>query len=288
MSILVDFTQVVIGSLMVALNRGEDLDDDLARHIILNNIRYYRARFTEDYGEVVICCDSRHYWRKDYFPNYKANRKVDRKKSEYNWDLIFETLNKIRDEIKENFPYKVIEVYGAEADDIIATLSKSEKDNTIIISSDKDFIQLHSDTIKQYSPVVKKFIDNKNPKQYLKEHIIKGDRSDGVPNVLSADDTFISDKRQKPIRKTVIAELLEEMNRFEPTLLYNIVRCPKDTWIRNWQRNETLIDLTKIPQNLAFSIQQEFENVKTGKRENLFNYFITNKLTNLLDNIGDY
>jgi|TARA_B100001964_G_scaffold44965_1_gene50041 5'-3' exonuclease len=288
MSILVDFTQVVIGSLMVALNRGEDLDDDLARHIILNNIRYYRARFTEDYGEVVICCDSRHYWRKDYFPNYKANRKVDRKKSEYNWDLIFETLNKIRDEIKENFPYKVIEVYGAEADDIIATLSKSEKDNTIIISSDKDFIQLHSDTIKQYSPVVKKFIDNKNPKQYLKEHIIKGDRSDGVPNVLSADDTFISDKRQKPIRKTVIAELLEEMNRFEPTLLYNIVRCPKDTWIRNWQRNETLIDLTKIPQNLAFSIQQEFENVKTGKRENLFNYFITNKLTNLLNNIGDY
>ena len=288
MSILVDFTQVVIGSLMVALNRGEDLDDDLARHIILNNIRYYRARFTEDYGEVVICCDSRHYWRKDYFPNYKANRKVDRKKSEYNWDLIFETLNKIRDEIKENFPYKVIEVYGAEADDIIATLSKSEKDNTIIISSDKDFIQLHSDTIKQYSPVVKKFIDNKNPKQYLKEHIIKGDRSDGVPNVLSADDTFIADKRQKPIRKTVIAELLEEMNRFEPTLLYNIVRCPKDTWIRNWQRNETLIDLTKIPQNLAFSIQQEFENVKTGKRENLFNYFITNKLTNLLDNIGDY
>ena len=286
--ILIDFTQVVIGSLMVALNRGEDLDDDLVRHLILNNIRYYRTRFTEDYGEVVICCDSRHYWRKDYFPNYKANRKVDRKKSEYNWDLIFETLNKIRDEIKENFPYKVIEVYGAEADDIIATLSKSEKDNTIIISSDKDFIQLHSDTIKQYSPVVKKFIDNKNPKQYLKEHIIKGDRSDGVPNVLSADDTFIADKRQKPIRKTVIAELLEEMNRFEPTLLYNIVRCPKDTWIRNWQRNETLIDLTKIPQNLAFSIQQEFENVKTGKRENLFNYFITNKLTNLLNNIGDY
>ena len=286
--ILIDFTQVVIGSLMVALNRGEDLDDDLVRHLILNNIRYYRTRFTEDYGEVVICCDSRHYWRKDYFPNYKANRKVDRKKSEYNWDLIFETLNNIRDEIKENFPYKVIEVYGAEADDIIATLSKSEKDNTIIISSDKDFIQLHSDTIKQYSPVVKKFIDNKNPKQYLKEHIIKGDRSDGVPNVLSADDTFITDKRQKPIRKTVIAELLEEMNRFEPTLLYNIVRCPKDTWIRNWQRNETLIDLTKIPQNIVFSIQQEFENVKTGKRENLFNYFITNKLTNLLDNIGDY
>ncbi len=288
MSILVDFTQVVIGSLMVALNRGEDLDDDLARHIILNNIRYYRARFTEDYGEVVICCDSRHYWRKDYFPNYKANRKVDRKKSEYNWDLIFETLNKIRDEIKENFPYKVIEVYGAEADDIIATLSKSEKDNTIIISSDKDFIQLHSDTIKQYSPVVKKFIDNKNPKQYLKEHIIKGDRSDGVPNVLSADDTFISEKRQKPIRKTLIAELTEQMGKYEPEDLYNLAKCPKDTWVRNWHRNETLIDLNKIPTTICQNILKEFDTIEVGRRDKLFNYFIENKLTNLLDNIGDY
>ena len=131
--ILIDFTQVVIGSLMVALNRGEDLDDDLVRHLILNNIRYYRTRFTEDYGEVVLCCDSRHYWRKDYFPNYKANRKVDRKKSEYNWDLIFETLNNIRDEIRENFPYKVIEVYGAEADDVIAILLKhKEKIKTLL------------------------------------------------------------------------------------------------------------------------------------------------------------
>ena len=112
--ILIDFTQVVIGSLMVALNRGEDLIEDLVRHLVLNNIRYYRTRFTEKYGEVVICCDSRHYWRKDYFPNYKANRKIDRKKSEYDWDFIFETLNTIRSEIKDNFPYKVLEVYGAE------------------------------------------------------------------------------------------------------------------------------------------------------------------------------
>ena len=150
--ILIDFTQVVIGSLMVALNRGEDLDDDLVRHLILNNIRYYRTRFTEEYGEVVLCCDSRHYWRKDYFPNYKANRKVDRKKSEYNWDLIFETLNIIRDEIRENFPYKVIEVYGAEADDIIAVLTKERSGvDNIIISSDKDFIQLHGTTAVSYT-----------------------------------------------------------------------------------------------------------------------------------------
>ena len=287
--ILIDFTQVVIGSLMVALNRGEDLDDDLVRHLILNNIRYYRTRFTEEYGEVVLCCDSRHYWRKDYFPNYKANRKVDRKKSEYNWDLIFETLNTIRDEIRENFPYKVIEVYGAEADDVIAVLIKERSDeDNIIISSDKDFIQLHGTGVKQYSPVTKKMINSKSPQAYLREHIIKGDRSDGVPNILSPDDTFTESKRQKPMRKTVIVELLEQMNHHEPTLLHTLAKCPKDTWVRNWQRNETLIDLNKIPSAVVHDILIEFDEVKTGDRSKLFGYFVEKKLSKLIQSIGDF
>ena len=291
--ILIDFTQVVIGSLMVALNRGEDLDDDLVRHLILNNIRYYRTRFTEDYGEVVLCCDSRHYWRKDYFPNYKANRKVDRKKSEYNWDLIFETLNNIRDEIRENFPYKVIEVYGAEADDVIAILLKHKGENkNIIVSSDKDFIQLHSTQVDQYSPVTKKLIKNDDPWSYLAEHIIKGDRSDGVPNILSPDDTFTENKRQKPIRKTVIAELLEGMMFLEPErqpdTLATMARCPKDTWNRNWKRNETLIDLSKIPGVVRDDILKEYNSVKTADRSKLFGYFVEKKLSKLIQSIGDF
>ena len=291
--ILIDFTQVVIGSLMVALNRGEDLDDDLVRHLILNNIRYYRTRFTEEYGEVVLCCDSRHYWRKDYFPNYKANRKVDRKKSEYNWDLIFETLNTIRDEIRENFPYKVIEVYGAEADDVIAILLKHKGENkNIIVSSDKDFIQLHSTQVDQYSPVTKKLIKNDDPWSYLAEHIIKGDRSDGVPNILSPDDTFTENKRQKPIRKTVIAELLEGMMFLEaerqPDTLATMARCPKDTWKRNWKRNETLIDLSKIPGVVRDDILKEYNDVKTADRSKLFGYFVEKKLSKLIQSIGDF
>jgi|TARA_R100000789_G_scaffold99445_1_gene105996 5'-3' exonuclease len=287
--ILIDFTQVVIGSLMVALNRGEDLDDDLVRHLILNNIRYYRTRFTEDYGEVVICCDSRHYWRKDYFPNYKANRKVDRKKSEYNWDLIFETLNTIRDEIRENFPYKVIEVYGAEADDVIALLCQHRGlEKNIIVSSDKDFIQLHNNIIEQYSPVTKKMVTHPTPKEYLVEHILKGDRSDGVPNILSPDDTFTENKRQKPMRKTVIKEVVEQMVAFDAEQLYMLAKCPRDTWIRNWQRNETLIDLTKIPVEIQNKILKEYDSVKTGDRSKLFGYFVEKKLSKLIQSIGDF
>jgi len=287
--ILVDYTQIAIGSLMVALNRGQDLDKNLVRHITLNNLRFYRTKFKEECGELVICCDSRHYWRRDYFSNYKANRKKDREASGQDWDLIFETLNDIRDELKAHFPYKVVDVYGAEADDIIAVLVKKRGDDkNMIISSDKDFIQLHTEHVSQYSPVTKKVVNGKEPIAYLREHIIRGDRSDGVPNIYSPDDTFTENKRQKPIRKTVVADVLEGLQQFEPTLLHNVARCPKDTWIRNWKRNETLIDLSKIPEEISINITQEYDSVLTGKRNELFNYFVENKLTDLIDRLGEY
>jgi len=289
--ILIDFTQIAIGSLMVAINRGdEEVDDSLVRHLVLNNLRYYRSRFTEKYGELVICCDSKHYWRRDYFPNYKANRKKDRASSGYDWDFIFTTLNGVRDEIKEHFPYKVLEVYGAEADDIIAILIKQVQDDPddIIISSDKDFIQLHGFHVKQYSPVSKKFVNDTVPHEYLREHIIKGDRSDGVPNVLSPDDTFVAEKRQKPMRKTMLMTLTEAMEKWEPKDLFQLAKCNRDTWMHNWQRNETLIDLNKIPDDIRDEILREFKDAQTGDRSKLFNYFVEKKLNNLIQSIGDF
>ena len=289
--ILIDFTQIAIGSLMVAINRGdEEVDDSLVRHLVLNNLRYYRSRFTEKYGELVICCDSKHYWRRDYFPNYKANRKKDRASSGYDWDFIFTTLNSVRDEIKEHFPYKVLEVYGAEADDIIAILIKQVQDDPddIIISSDKDFIQLHGFHVKQYSPVSKKLINGTDPVEYLREHIIRGDRSDGVPNVLSPDDTFVAEKRQKPMRKTMLMTLTEAMEKWEPKDLFQLAKCNRDTWMHNWQRNETLIDLDKIPHDIRDKILREFKDAQTGDRSKLFNYFVEKKLNNLIQSIGDF
>jgi len=289
--ILIDFTQIAIGNLMVAINRGgQEVDDTLVRHLVLNNLRYYRSRFTEKYGELVICCDSKHYWRRDYFPNYKANRKKDRASSGYDWDFIFTTLNGVRDEIKEHFPYKVLEVYGAEADDIIAILIKQVQDDPddIIISSDKDFIQLHGFHVKQYSPVSKKFVNDTVPHEYLREHIIKGDRSDGVPNVLSPDDTFVAEKRQKPMRKTMLMTLTEAMEKWEPKDLFQLAKCNRDTWMHNWQRNETLIDLDKIPNDIRDEILREFKDAQTGDRSKLFNYFVEKKLNNLIQSIGDF
>jgi len=291
--ILVDFNQIAIGSVMVALNKGDELSETLVRHLILNGLRYYRSRFYEKYGELIICCDSKHYWRRDYFPNYKINRKKERETTGHDWNVIFNCLNSIRDELKEIFPYKVLEVYGAEADDIIATLvmNKADKKDTskhLILSSDKDFIQLHRFGIDQFSPVAKKMLSNDDPVNYLREHIMKGDRSDGIPNILSPDDSFISNIRQKPMRKVVIRNVTEALERFTPDKVYQLAKCPKDTWIRNWQRNETLIDLGKIPKDIMSEISKEYNKVNVGNRANLLTYFIENKLTQLIESIGDF
>ena len=123
--ILIDMNQISLASLMMHLhmNKGE-LEEDMVRHMILNSVRMYRTMFNEEYGEVVITYDSRTYWRKQVFPQYKWNRRKNRESDNKDWDSIFGVLNQIKDEIKEFLPYKVVETYGAEADDVIAILCK--------------------------------------------------------------------------------------------------------------------------------------------------------------------
>ena len=173
--ILLDYNQICISNLMVQMNKNAMLDEDLVRHMVLNSIRLYKNRFSDKYGEIVICCDDKNYWRKDIFPYYKAHRKGDREKSPYDWNMIFECLNKIRDELKETFPYRVIRVERAEADDIIGTLCHEHgvlgfmpgyAERMLILSGDKDFSQLQKyENVEQYSPGTKKWIRVNNPER---------------------------------------------------------------------------------------------------------------------------
>ena len=285
--ILVDMNQVTISNLMMQIGSKQqnDVDENLVRHMVLNSIRMYRSRFQGEYGELVLCYDSKKYWRRDYFPNYKSNRKKDRANSGLDWNTIFETLNNIRDEIKETFPYKVLEVEGAEADDCIAAIvqhvaeTPSEFEHILILSGDKDFIQLHKyNNVQQYSPTVKKFIKDINPDIYIREHVLKGDRSDGVPNFLSPDNTFVDELRQKPLTK----KKLETWIDLEPTDYCS------DEMLRNYQRNKTLIDLECIPSDLKVRILEEYQNAEHGDRSKLLNYFINKRLKNLMNDIGDF
>jgi 5'-3' exonuclease len=269
----------------IGSKRQNDVDENLVRHMVLNSLRMYRSRFSEEYGELVLCYDSKKYWRRDFFPNYKSNRKKDREASGLDWATIFETLNNIRDEIRDNFPYKVLEVEGAEADDCIAAIidyvskTPSAFENVLILSGDKDFIQLQKHNfVKQYSPVLKKFVNGQDPRIYIKEHILKGDRSDGIPNFLSSDNTFVDELRQRPLAK----KKLETWVDLEPEDF-----CSEEM-MRNYQRNKTLIDLEYIPSDLKDRILVEYEKPPKGERSKLLNYFIQKRLKNLMNDIGDF
>jgi 5'-3' exonuclease len=237
---------------------------------------------------MVIACDSRS-WRKDAYPQYKANRKTGRDKSEVDWDSVFQTFTKVKEELKENFPYIVVTVDGAEADDIIATLVKEtqefgKNEPVMIISSDKDFVQLHRyGNVKQYSPITKKFVTHEKPVEYLYEHIFKGDSSDGVPNVLSDDDTFVDmDKRQRPLSKKKIALWIDNINDLESVMTYDE--------LRNYQRNKKVIDLNEIPDEVTNNIKQEVENSQPSKLagSKVLNYLIQNRLNSLVESVQEF
>jgi 5'-3' exonuclease len=279
--ILVDMNQISVASVMMHLHMSKRTipDNNMVRHMILNSLRMYRTRFSSEFGELVLCYDSKHYWRRDYFPQYKANRKRDREKSNQDWDAIFECLNTIKEEIKTNMPYKFLEIYGAEADDIIATICTEYDEEIMILSGDKDFIQLQRfPNVKQYSPITKKMVNGINPSGYLQEHILKGDMSDGIPNVLSPDHTFTDGLRQHPLTKKKIASILD-------TVPFDSL--PEETK-RNYQRNKKLIDLTFTPPELSDEILKTYRSSPYGDRSKLLNYFIQKRLRNLTESIGEF
>ena len=280
--IIIDMNQIALASVMMQLRMDEttEVSEDMVRHMILNSIRNYVMQFKSDYVEsdadVILAWDSKHYWRRDYYPQYKAGRKKTRESSNLDWNEIFGVTNKIRDEIKENMPYKSVEVYGAEADDIIAIVSNSY-DKVMIVSSDKDFIQLHKENVKQWSPVTKQEVNGHDPDTYIKEHVLKGDSGDGVPNVLSPDHTFTDGLRQKPLGKKRIEKMINEnMNDWS------------DEVKRNYQRNYKLINLKNIPKDIESNIIDEVDKSSCGDRSKLLNYFTVNKLKTLTENIGDF
>ena len=278
--IILDMNQITLANVMMNfhMNKSDELEEDMVRHMILNSIRMYRTMFKDEYGEIVLAYDSRHYWRRDIFPQYKQNRKKGRENDSKDWDSIFGLLNSMKSEFKEILPYKFLEVYGAEADDIIATLCKEYQDQkTMIISGDKDFIQLQKyENVSQYSPILKKMVNGHNPDTYIKTHILKGDSSDGVPNVLSPDHTFVEGLRQRPLSKKKIEAWIKSETGMS------------DEVKRNYQRNHKLINLDNTPDDLQKSILDTFNEAPYGDRSKILTYFIENKLKELTDSIGDF
>ena len=250
--------------------------------MLFRSIRSNVKQFKSKYPNVILCCDNKHYWRRDFFPFYKSQRKHDREASGLDWGMIFDTLNKIRDDLKEYFPYKVIDAHGAEADDVIAVLTArlAPTANILILSSDKDFGQLQKyPNVTQYSPILKRFIKIDNPKMFIKEHILKGDRGDGVPNFLSADNTFAAGERQKVINSKRLQEWLsQDADTF----------CTNDTMLRGFKRNQTLVDFDYIPNEVQKRIVEAFDGSKPATKQKMLDYFIKKNLKVMIESISDF
>lgn len=283
--LLIDLNQVLISNLMQHLKhvaKDNVISEDLVRHMCINTIRSNVKQFKAKYPNVVLCCDNKHYWRRDFFPFYKSQRKHDREASGLDWGMIFNTLNNIRDDLKTHFPYKVIDVEGAEADDVIAVLTArlAPHGNVLILSSDKDFGQLQKyPNVTQYSPILKRFIKIDNPKLFIKEHILKGDRGDGVPNFLSPDNTFAAGERQKVINSKRLTEWLsQDVDTF----------CTNDTMLRGFKRNQTLVDFDYIPNEVQEKIVTAFDEMKPATKQKMLDYFIKKNLKAMIESIGDF
>ena len=282
--IILDLSQVMLSNIMVQLGNHTNVqvEENMVRHMCLNSIRMYKTKFAEEYGELIIACDNKNYWRKQLFPYYKANRKKSQAASELDWKAIFECLNKIRSELKEYFPYRIIDIESAEADDIIGTLCiefGNTNEKILILSGDKDFQQLQRYiNIRQYNPVMKKFITCNNPDKFLAEHILKGDAGDGIPNILSDDNCFVLGSRQKPMTQKKMDDLIN-------LGLDGKLDHPN---FRNYMRNKQLIDLTQVPESIKLQILESYDEQANKKSSNLLNYFIANRLKNLTESIGDF
>lgn len=281
--ILVDNSQIIMSSIFAQHKNVEDVSEDLVRHMVLNTYRMYRKKFGGEYGELVICEDGGASWRREFFPLYKARRREDRKEDPQKWERFYSMINTVRAEVAEHFPYRCIHVLKCEADDVIAYLVKryAQTEKILILSGDKDFGQLQVfPNVKQYSPMQKKFVVVDNPQEFLLEHIVRGDTSDGVPNVLSDDDAFMAeDKRQKPITQKRLNEILQP---------YRQSRKVDDKYAANWNRNKTLIDLLQIPQQYEERIEVEWNKPFTPSRGKILNYMIEKGLRNLIGDIQDF
>jgi hypothetical protein len=296
--ILIDYSQVALASILTFQADLKSGDQEkvinLIRHVALSSIKSFKKKYGKEYGEIVICCDGRKYWRRDFFQYYKAGRKKARDKSDLPWTLIFDTLNQMRQDIAEHFPYRVMHIDEAEADDIIAVMSKWTQENALveeglitepqkvlILSSDHDFMQLQKyDNVNQWSPNTKKFIkvNKKEVHEKMITHIVKaGD--DGIPNILSKDDVFMTGERQKPVSAKRLQEFIEN----------GFIACKNDEERRNWHRNTTLVDFNHIPENISKMIVENYlNNPPKGDKMTAMKYLMEHRCRLLLEEIEEF
>ena len=285
LAILIDINHLVIANIMKTPGiKTNMIDQNLVIHSALNSIRAAKTKLKQKYGNIIICCDNKDYWRRSYFPYYKYSRKKTRDKSVIDWSIIHNALNRITEDLKEYFPYKVINVHKAEADDVICVLLEDvlREEKNVIFSTDKDFLQLQRmPWVDQFSPRAHVYLKSDDPEGELFEKIIGGDTGDGIPNVLSDSDVFVNDKKRQKRLTVGKKKELQKIGTLEESSI-------DKTILENFERNKTLIDLRCVPDDVRQSIVEEYNSQSPGDRNKVMQYFIDNRMSELMKKIQEF
>lgn len=294
--VLVDFSQTAISSVAVFANELKGGDPkNMIKHIILNQLLGLKRRFG---GQLIICCDSRSYWRRAEFPSYKGHRKHSKDAGFLDWTMVYEVLGEMKQELSEFFPYKVLEVAGAEADDIIPVLisyfDENELVNTglieepaeiVIVSTDGDYSQLQKyRQVKQWNNVTKKMLVSKNPKQDLIGYICQGQTKDNIPNVCTSDKWAADRAADIPARASPFktSRLIDFYNR-------GYDACLNEDEKRNYRRNELLLDFDKIPSSVQGDIIRSYHSTEiTSSKKKIYDYLLGKRMKLLIASHSDF
>ena len=107
---------------------------------------------------------------------------------------------------------------------------------------------------------------------------MRGDRSDGIPNFLSEDDTFVNGGRQTRLTSAKITEWGS--------------LTPQDfcdyKMMRNYTRNQLMIDFDYIPNELKNNIINTYTYYESNGRGGILDYFMKTKQKELLSDISDF
>jgi len=267
--ILTDFSALLWGC--VHSSRGATIDESFVRHGILNQLRATRRKYGAKYGELVICCDDRHYWRKDINPYYKGQRAAARKKSPYDMKMIYGVFDEVADD-----------VIG-----VLARLYSSRDSNTMIYSRDKDFRSLQQySNVAQIDPVTKKELKLEEPAEhFIMRHSIIGDGIDGICNCLSNIDTLMVDgKRQTPVSKKKLAEWV----KMTPEQF-----CKESgVTLERFNINREQVDLSRTPQYIVDEVVRQYESDKKtplgGYSSAILRYFMKHRMKIMTDYLDDF
>jgi 5'-3' exonuclease len=222
------------------LYRGFERRPD-ATSMILNAAEEHMREIYRQFrpSSFFFACDDSTYWRKEIFPDYKAQR------VETPMKLL---VRRAAEEFKNKHAKFCVQVKRAEADDVIYVATQVLTGLKIIVSTDRDFLQLLSAEVKLFNPMSHGFRTMEHCREFaLFMKSIRGDPSDNIP----ASYPRVTEKRLK--KAFGCPDELE-------LLLSSVL--PDKTLVKTlYQRNRQLVDFVHIPEEIQEEIKAIFSAV---------------------------